>query len=361
MEKKVNLSLIASAGEPERVEPESPPAASGVDAADPTPPASPTQAGLPPGASPSAGQPDQPKRPSPFSLAREKKWKELADAFRADLESLLQDYPDIAKQYCLLSIFDTRTSIGTIELDRTYRGLTTRNWKHDRNVMLLLLSTGGSIEPAYQISKICKSFAKDKFVVSVPRYAKSAATLISLGADEIHIGRLGELGPIDPQVRGLPALAVGRALEALAQLAHKYPGSSEMLGSYLQAKLEVQQIGHYERVAESAVQYGQRLLSAKSAAGVLAADPEAIARKLVHDYKDHGFVIDVEEARQLLGQAWVLETSQESRFGDDFYSLFEQYDTALDLMTDKRLLLIGSLHSGDIEETFWAYPKDPNR
>lgn len=39
-----------------------------------------------------------------------------------------------------------------------------------------------------------------KLRVIVPNVAKSAATLFALGADEILMGHLSELGPIDPQV-----------------------------------------------------------------------------------------------------------------------------------------------------------------
>ncbi len=62
-------------------------------------------------------------------------------------------------------------------------------------------------------------------MVSVPRRAKSAATLISLG-DEIHMGELSELGPIDPQV-GKPRLPVlslrSSALECIATLCKNIP------------------------------------------------------------------------------------------------------------------------------------------
>jgi hypothetical protein len=228
--------------------------------------------------------------------------------------------------YCVLAIFDEQTSIGSYELNRIYRGLSNRNPNRDKDVLLLLLSNGGSIEPAYQISKLCKAFAKEKFVVAVPRFAKSAATLIALGADEIHMGVLGHLGPIDPQVGGLPALAVARA---------------------------VQQIGYYERVADSAVQYGQRLLQRKDAA-VLAAEPAAIAHKLVHEYKDHGFVIDSDEAREILGSGWVKQGTPEAEFADNVY-------TALDFSTllmsigrrnrDKKIALIGSLDPQDLEHS----------
>jgi hypothetical protein len=156
-------------------------------------------------------------------------------------------------------------------------------------------------------------------------------------------------------------LAVGRALEVLAQLAQRYPGSSDMLAKYLGEVVGVQQIGHFERVAESAVQYAQRLLRKKFLQGVLPSDPEAIAKKLVHEYKDHGFVIDVDEARELLGKGTIREDSQETRFADELYSLYDYYWLTFEMSnTDYTLLLIGSLHPDDIEVTFLPYRRRRN-
>jgi hypothetical protein len=90
------------------------------------------------------------------------------------------------------------------------------------------------------------------------------ATLIALGADEIHMSQLGQLGPIDPQLGGLPALGVAQALERIATLSQKFPGSAEMFAKYLQLALTVEQIGYCERIAQSAQQYAQRLLAAKN-------------------------------------------------------------------------------------------------
>jgi Serine dehydrogenase proteinase len=50
-------------------------------------------------------------------------------------------------------------------------------------------------------------------------HVAGVATLIAIGADEIHMGPLGQLGPIDPQIGGLPALGVSRALKTIASVA----------------------------------------------------------------------------------------------------------------------------------------------
>jgi len=71
--------------------------------------------------------------------------------------------------------------------------------KHAKRLLFLIHSGGGDGYTAQKIVDVCRSHCKE-FVVCVPNWAKSAATLIALGADQIAMGYLSELGPIDPQV-----------------------------------------------------------------------------------------------------------------------------------------------------------------
>jgi hypothetical protein len=70
----------------------------------------------------------------------------------------------------------------------------------DAQVVVLIDSLGGSAKSAYQLAKFFRNYSH-RFVAMVPRTAKSAATLLALGADEIILGNAGELGPVDAQVR----------------------------------------------------------------------------------------------------------------------------------------------------------------
>lgn len=65
---------------------------------------------------------------------------------------------------------------------------------------LIIDSPGGLPLPAERIINVCRTYSR-KFRVVVPKLAKSAATMIALGADEILLGETSELGPIDPQMR----------------------------------------------------------------------------------------------------------------------------------------------------------------
>lgn len=73
----------------------------------------------------------------------------------------------------------------------------------------ILHTPGGLVLPAVQIARAIKAHPGRK-TVFVPHYAMSGGTLIALAADEIVLSDHAVLGPIDPQIGGLPAASVVR-------------------------------------------------------------------------------------------------------------------------------------------------------
>lgn len=70
----------------------------------------------------------------------------------------------------------------------------------DVDVLYLIIhSPGGDGPVAEKIIELCRAYC-EQFRVIIPNRAKSAATIIALGADEIVMGTYSELGPIDAQV-----------------------------------------------------------------------------------------------------------------------------------------------------------------
>lgn len=244
--------------------------------------------------------------------------------------------------YRVVILFDNYHSIDGYHSNKIYEAVSDLNQAAD--ILMILVSDGGKIEPAYLISKTCKRLSKEKFVVSVPRRAKSAATLISLGAAEIHMGLLSELGPIDPQFGGFPALGLANALEKIASLSAKFPDASEMFAKYLTANLNIKDLGYFERINESAVQYAQRLLDGRVFPG--GKTPESLAEHLTNHYKDHSFVIDADEASRLLGKNVVKESSKEYEFGNELYGFLELVDLFSRVFKKKTVRYVGSLDNG---------------
>jgi hypothetical protein len=68
-----------------------------------------------------------------------------------------------------------------------------------KHLDLLLITRGGDTLVPLRLMSLLREFAT-RVSVLVPYMAHSSGTLIALGADEIVMGAMGELGPVDPSV-----------------------------------------------------------------------------------------------------------------------------------------------------------------
>lgn len=79
-----------------------------------------------------------------------------------------------------------------------YEHLMNLDFDDGENIIdLFIYSRGGDISVPWRIASMVREFCEE-FNVLVPYKAQSAATLLSLGADNIIMGKKAELGPIDP-------------------------------------------------------------------------------------------------------------------------------------------------------------------
>lgn len=83
----------------------------------------------------------------------------------------------------------------------------------DKPIDLVLHTPGGLVLAAMQIARAVEAHPA-KVTVFVPVYAMSGGTLVALAADEICLGEFSVLGPIDPQIGGLPAASIVKARDA---------------------------------------------------------------------------------------------------------------------------------------------------
>jgi len=110
-----------------------------------------------------------------------------------------------------------------------------------KEVVLLLNSPGGEALAAERIVNVCRTFSADGFSVIVPKMAKSAATMVCLGAKKIVMSKTSEMGPIDPQFlihddRGRPTgyKAAHEILESYNDLIDKANKTKGKIEPYLQ-------------------------------------------------------------------------------------------------------------------------------
>lgn len=79
-----------------------------------------------------------------------------------------------------------------------YEHLINLDFNEEKKIIdLFLYSRGGDVSVPWRIASMVREFCEE-FNILIPYKAQSAATLISLGADNIIMGKKAELGPIDP-------------------------------------------------------------------------------------------------------------------------------------------------------------------
>ncbi|PBA33450.1 hypothetical protein CKJ65_01995 [Mycobacterium intracellulare] len=198
----------------------------------------------------------------------------------------------------------------------------------DRNNTILdvwLESPGGDGDCAYKIGLMLRHVA-GRIRVVVPDYAKSAATLLSLVADEIFMAPGAELGPLDAQIGyeqegiTISALDRTRSIDDLVRTAMQIAigggaqvlqatqlSRSESLGAMLDfaakflqpvvAKLDPTMLHWSNTLLRVAVEYGRRLMLTRE--GCTSDIASSVPRQLMEDYPTHGFVISIDQAMEL--------------------------------------------------------------
>jgi hypothetical protein len=203
-------------------------------------------------------------------------------------------------------------------------------------------SIGGDIHAAYQLISLLRLRAK-RVYACVPRYARSAATLICVGADQIYLDDLAALGPLDAQLwegtveggnkynsalnpfKGLERLR-DFSLETLQSAADVLYESGvhrtdEVLKHAMEFvrvttaslfdKIQSHRLGEYSQALAIGEEYGRRLL-ARTLPDLSAEGRETILKRLVHEYPSHEFVIDCQELRELGLQAELFTDEERS-------------------------------------------------
>lgn len=201
---------------------------------------------------------------------------------------------------------------------------------------ILVHSPGGHIDVAYQAVKFFRRHCT-RLNVIVPLMAKSAATLICLGADNIFMGEFAELGPIDVQIQDpyekgqfffspldefksmeflreyatealdyFSHLVIDRSGMSVKEALHEaIPAVTGMMNP-LYAHIDPSKVGGYRRSLAVAEEYAKRILKQRKHP-----DVDGLTQKLVWNYPSHDFVIDYDEVRALGLPVKRLELGQE--------------------------------------------------
>lgn len=227
---------------------------------------------------------------------------------------------------------------------------------------LVVDSIGGEARSAYQIATLFRRHCGG-FAAVVPRMAKSAATLLTLGAEDLYLGQDAELGPLDAQIwdpdreEFASALDEVQALERLnsdtldlvdqamfllmnrtgKKMESVIPHTLHFAAEVMRPLFDKIDTVHYtqrSRVLKVAEDYATRLLRRKYGEG----RAQNIARRLVNSYSEHEFVIDRDELTGLLVLA---EADKETQ------GAIDELET---LLTDNPLTAVGRIQRTEVNE-----------
>jgi Periplasmic serine proteases (ClpP class) len=200
---------------------------------------------------------------------------------------------------------------------------------HTQKIDLLLHSYGGSLDTPYKVVRLIREFCEE-FAVIVPFAAKSAASMLVLGADEVVMGPISELGPIDPLTKHpiykdilVPVQSVGHCLDYLqrSMIQSTDPEVTSLMVNPLLNKLDPWLIGDYEKTVKATRQYAESLLSNY----MLKDYPErvqSVTQALTEGFYSHGYPIGRLEAQEMGLQV----TKGEGELWEVVWKLFLGYE-----------------------------------
>ena len=191
---------------------------------------------------------------------------------------------------------------------------------------LLLISNGGDATVAWRLVSNIRERVKSLHVL-VPSAAFSAATMIALGADEIVMHPLGNLGPIDSQIstpskgRDRPKIFGSEDLTAVLELGKKIIEDagpdlkSEMLQVFKTVCEEIEPlaIGFTQRAIGLTNMMADKMLAFHMND---ASDRKSIVKQLHQSFYDHGYPISLTEAKEIGLKAVAADQTTESTLWD---------------------------------------------
>ena len=122
-------------------------------------------------------------------------------SFRRASEPLLSELESLRKSTVIPFFIGTTRGLSNATTDTLYNTLLDLGLPLQNSVDILLFSEGGDATQAYLIGTVLQDNVKGKLTFVIPRYAKSAATLLACAGDEIAMGSPSELGPVQLVVR----------------------------------------------------------------------------------------------------------------------------------------------------------------
>ena len=214
---------------------------------------------------------------------------------------------------------------------------------------LFLYSTGGVTMAALSIVNLIREFC-DEFAVIIPFKAFSTATLISLGANEILMSKLGQLGPVDPSVSmpfnppapgNKPGQVLPISVEEVSSFINfckdeRFLGlkSEDALKDVLRQlteKVHPLALGSVYRAIEQIQKLSRKLLGFHMSLEDDKKEIDQIVEALTRTLYSHDYIINWRESKETIGLKVKGLEEVNTGFEDSVHRLFKDYEHEMGL------------------------------
>lgn len=207
--------------------------------------------------------------------------------------------------------------------------------KNPDNIDIIVDSFGGDADAAYHIAKLLDSKFSGQIRYIIPRFAKSAATLLVCGGNKIVMGATSELGPLDPQIRQddgnyISAKAVQATLDLIKENLKSKDKNGLELATILASRINPLTLGQYESTLNIAQEYQRELLLLRMFSDKNKVDK--IVKRFAKGYTHHSRVIGCDEAKEIFGDKSIDEMDSESKEWQLIWKFYETNQSIADLL-----------------------------
>ncbi|MCL2357712.1 MAG: serine protease [Defluviitaleaceae bacterium] len=135
-----------------------------------------------------------------------------------------------------LNISENVRDASITDMDKNGLMSVIHNLDRTKGLDLILHTPGGELAAAESLVEYLKEMFGNNIRAIIPQIAMSAGTMIACSCESIIMGKQSNIGPIDPQLRGIPATGVikefNRAIHEVAQDSKCIPIWQVIIGKY---------------------------------------------------------------------------------------------------------------------------------
>lgn len=243
--------------------------------------------------------PDSMKKLLNVEEETEQKFVELANKEKAIMIAFIAPYTAVR-----ISPIEEKTAHISLSeefgIEATINEIKSKAKNYDK-VYLLLNSPGGLVTSSYKIARaLRRNF--NNIIVFVPHMAASGGTLIALAGNEIVMGVMSQLSPLDVQVDYNDGVSVSvaslfRSFDRLSNFFRKtYVDEAPYPWKALADKLDPILMEEWSGTSDMMTLYTKEILVKSGFEDNKAGD---ISQKLTMSFPDHSFVIHYDQAKEL--------------------------------------------------------------